>query len=106
MKPGVTMRVVVGPEQNAPFFNMRVFEVQPGCSTPHHSHWWEHEVFILSGTGIVRTAEGERNLTEGTVVFIPGGEKHQFMNTGSGILRFICVVPQKWLEQIDRKNPL
>ena len=34
---GVTMRVVIGPEEGAPIFNMRVFEVQPGLSTPRHS---------------------------------------------------------------------
>lgn len=94
---GVTMRVVIGPEEGAPFFNMRVFEVEPGHASPHHSHWWEHEVFILSGQGIVKTDQGDVPLQEGSTVFVPGGEMHQFQNTGDGLLRFLCLVPQEWL---------
>jgi quercetin dioxygenase-like cupin family protein len=99
---GVTMRVVAGPKQGAPYFNMRVFEVQPRHATPQHSHWWEHEVFVLSGQGVVKTAQGEIPLGHGSTVFVPGGDMHQFRNTGDGLLRFICVVPQEWLEKVER----
>ena len=94
---GVTMRVVIGPEEGAPFFNMRLFEVQPGRVSPHHSHWWEHEVFVLSGQGVVKTDQGDMPIGHGSTVFVPGGEMHQFENTGDGVLRFICLVPQEWL---------
>jgi quercetin dioxygenase-like cupin family protein len=94
---GVTMRVVIGPEEGAPFFNMRVFEVEPGHASPHHSHWWEHEVFILSGRGIVKTDQGDVPCQEGSTVFVPGGEMHQFQNTGDDLLRFLCLIPQEWL---------
>ncbi len=100
MVPGVTIRIVSGPDQGAPFFNMRVFEVAPGSATPHHQHWWEHEVFVLSGEGIVRTEAGDRPIRTGTAIFIPGEELHQFVNTGYETLRFICVVPQKWMESV------
>jgi len=91
--PGVTLRWVVGRDDGAPRFAMRVLEVQPGQATPHHEHWWEHEVYVLSGTGIVTGADGEYPIAEGSVVFVPGDEKHQFRNTGTELLRFICVVP-------------
>jgi quercetin dioxygenase-like cupin family protein len=99
---GVTMRVAIGPEQGAPFFNMRVFEVQPGHATPHHSHWWEHEVFVLAGRGVVKTDEGDRPIGHGSTVFVPGGEMHQFQNTGDDVLRFICLVPQEWLQGVKK----
>jgi quercetin dioxygenase-like cupin family protein len=95
---GVTMRVVIGPEEGAPFFNMRVFEVQPGHASPYHNHWWEHEVFVLSGEGVVRTEQGNTSIRHGSTVFVPGGEMHQFQNTGDGVLRFLCLVPQDWLQ--------
>jgi quercetin dioxygenase-like cupin family protein len=97
---GVTMRLVVGPEHGAPVFNMRVFEVQPSHSTPHHSHWWEHEVFVLSGEGLVKTEQGDRLIGQGTTVFVPGGELHQFRNTGDEVLRFVCLIPQEWLQEV------
>jgi len=90
---GVTLRRVIAPEDGAPNFTMRVFEVEPGGHTPSHSHEWEHEVFVLDGTGKLRSAKGEVSLGEGTVAFIPGGEAHQFVNDGSATLSFICVVP-------------
>ena len=102
---GVTMRMVIGPEDGAPVFNMRVFEVEPGHVTPHHSHWWEHEVFVLSGQGIVKTDQGHRPIDHGNTVFVPGGDMHQFRNTGDEVLRFICLVPQEWLHEqaVERK---
>ena len=97
---GVTMRVVIGPEEGAPVFNMRVFEVQPGHNTPYHSHWWEHEVFVLAGQGVVNTEQGNQPISHGSTVLVPGGEMHQFRNTGDDVLRFICLVPQEWLQDI------
>ena len=100
---GVTMRVAIGPEEGAPYFNMRVFDVQPGMVSPHHSHWWEHEVFVLAGQGVVKTDQGDLPIGHGSTVFVPGGEMHQFQNTGDDVLRFICLVPQEWLGGVQ--NP-
>jgi quercetin dioxygenase-like cupin family protein len=96
---GVVMRTVIGPADGAPVFNMRVFEVEPGHTTPHHSHWWEHEVFVLSGEGIVKTDQGAQAIGHGSTIFVPGGDMHQFRNTGDDVLRFICLVPQEWLQE-------
>lgn len=92
---GVSLRWVVAKDDGAPNFAMRVIDVQPGCATPHHEHAWEHEVFVLAGRGVVRGAGGERAIQEGSVVFVPGDEKHQFVNTGDGVLRFICMIPNR-----------
>lgn len=91
--PGVLRRVVIGPEHGAPHFVMRVFELQPGSSTPFHSHWWEHEVFVLSGKGVARSGGVETPIGEGTAVFVEPDEEHCFTNTGDGILRVICLIP-------------
>jgi quercetin dioxygenase-like cupin family protein len=90
---GVTVRWVVAKRDGAPRFAMRVIDVQPGCATPHHEHWWEHEVFVLAGKGVVKGKGGDKEISEGAVVFIPGEEKHQFVNTGADVLRFLCMVP-------------
>ena len=100
---GVTVRWVVSEADGAPHFAMRVFEVQPGCASPHHTHWWEHEVFVLAGEGVVKTPEGDRPIKAGTVIFIPGNEEHQIVNTGQEVLRFICLIPHPWLEGVAEK---
>jgi quercetin dioxygenase-like cupin family protein len=91
--PGVALRPVISAEDGAPHFSMRVFEVQPGRSTPFHSHWWEHEVFILAGRGKLRGNDREWDLAPDHAVYVPGDEEHCFVNTGSDVLRFICCIP-------------
>ena len=90
---GVKMRMLIGPEQNAPTFHMRHFEVAPGGHTPHHHHDYEHEVLILKGTGTVRSAQGDRAFKPGDVIFMPPNEKHQFVNDGHEACEFICLIP-------------
>jgi quercetin dioxygenase-like cupin family protein len=95
---GVTVRWVINDQDGAPHFAMRVFDVQPGCSTPYHNHWWEHEVFVLDGEGVAVSADGETPVSSGTVILVEGDEVHQFRNTGDGVLRFICLIPFQRLE--------
>jgi len=91
--PGVVKREVVNADDGAPNFCMRVFEVEPGSSTPSHSHPWEHEAYVLDGKGIVKGEQGETQIARDSVIFIPPDEQHCFVNNGTEILRFICVIP-------------
>ena len=90
---GIVKRDVITADDGAPHFCMRVFEVRPGSSTPSHSHWWEHEIFILSGQGVVVTEQGKTPIGKESVVFIAPNEPHCFANTGNEPLRFICIIP-------------
>jgi quercetin dioxygenase-like cupin family protein len=90
---GTKMRMLVGAEDGAKNFHMRHFEVAPGCHTPHHSHDYEHEILILRGEGTAKSEEGDRPFRPGDVIFVPPNEKHQFVNTGTEPLAFICLIP-------------
>ena len=90
---GVRMRTLVGPDDGANIFHMRQFEVAPGGQTPHHRHDYEHEVLVLRGTGLVTGEQGEQPCGPGDVVWMPPNEPHQFRNTGSEPLEFICLIP-------------
>ncbi len=102
--PGITIRWVIGEQDGAPYFAMRVFEIEPGHATPFHPHWNEHEVFVLAGQGALRTESGETPLLPGSVAFVPGNEMHQFINHGDDVFRFICVVPHDWLQGMTRNE--
>lgn len=95
---GVAMRVLVGKADNAPNFAMRQFEVEPGGHTPLHQHNYEHEVLIQSGSGVIceGNAQNTKPIAAGDVLFIPANEVHQFQNTGSEHLKFICMVPMRF----------
>jgi quercetin dioxygenase-like cupin family protein len=90
---GCRIRCLVGPDDNAPSFSMRQFEVAPGGNTPKHAHAYEHEVFVLEGTGVVYEGESEHSLRPGMVVYVAPGELHQFRNTSSAPLKFLCLIP-------------
>ncbi len=90
---GVTGRVVIGKNDGADHFCMRVFEIVPGGYTPRHSHAWEHEIFVHKGTGQAYGDGQWHPLSEGAVIFIPSGEEHQIRNTGNELLIFVCLIP-------------
>ena len=89
----VKMRMLIGPDDNAPTFHMRQFEVAPGGNTPHHKHDFEHEVYIVKGKGKVKSELGDRSILEGDVVYVPPGEPHQFINDSDNPLTFLCLIP-------------
>jgi quercetin dioxygenase-like cupin family protein len=90
---GCRVRWLIGQKQGAPNFAMRHFEVAPGGHTPLHYHPYEHEVFVLEGEGIAVEGAKQHPLRAGDVVFVRPDEVHQFRNSGSQPLKFLCLVP-------------
>jgi quercetin dioxygenase-like cupin family protein len=88
-----TIRWLITAKEGAPNFAMRLFELAPGGYTPYHSHSWEHEVFILDGTGEITTETDPRAIKQGDAILVLPDEKHQFRSTGPQPLRFICLIP-------------
>jgi quercetin dioxygenase-like cupin family protein len=91
---GVSIRVLMSDNVGAPNFAMRHYQLTQGGKTPYHTHPWEHEVFVLSGTGAVRHKGGEKSLEPGSFVFVAPDEEHSFLNSGSAPFVFLCVIPR------------
>jgi len=90
---GTTIRWLISKDDGAPNFAMRMFEIQPGGSTFHHEHEWEHEIYVASGGGVVRTPEGDIPIRKGSVVYVAPHDEHQFCNTGEAPMRMVCLIP-------------
>jgi quercetin dioxygenase-like cupin family protein len=90
---GVSMAVMVGRDDGAPTFALRQFVVEAGGHTPRHSHDYEHEVYVVAGTGTVLLEGQPRPIRRGDVVFVPADQEHQFRATGSEPMRFLCMIP-------------
>ena len=90
------MRLVIGPRDGAPNFALRVFEVASGGHTPLHQHPYEHEIYVLEGSGTVWSEGRQIALKPGDALYVPAGELHQFQNTGSGPFQFICLIPAQF----------
>lgn len=89
----VTGRLMIGKEDGAKNFCMRLFEMGTGGYTPRHAHDWEHEVFVHSGRGEVFIRDAWHPVEEGSAVFIPANVEHQFRNTSGKLFIFICLIP-------------
>ena len=65
--------------------NVSVYEIPPGKSAyPYHYHFQSEEIFyIISGTGILRTPDGETNVNAGDIFAFPAGEAgaHKLTNS-------------------------
>ena len=87
------VRQLIGGNVNAPNFAMREFEVAVGGFTPRHSHPYEHEIYVLAGDGVAMEGDKEHTISAGDVIYVAPDDIHQFRNTGTGPLRFLCLIP-------------
>ncbi len=91
---GVTKQIVLGPRDGSEEIVLRYFTVDEGSATPYHTHDFPHLVKVEAGKGVAVDAEGvETPVESGDYVFVPPNEMHNFKNTGTQPLEFICIVP-------------
>jgi quercetin dioxygenase-like cupin family protein len=90
---GCRVRWLMGESDGAPTFAMRQFVIEPGGHTPKHHHPYEHEVYVLDGDGVVVEGDTEHAICGGDVILVVPDEVHQFRNTGSQPMRFLCLIP-------------
>jgi quercetin dioxygenase-like cupin family protein len=88
-----TVQLAITPRDGAPNFAMRVFQIAPGGHTPLHHHPYEHEIFVMEGTGTVWREGREVPLQPGDVLYIAPDEPHQFKNPGPQPFKFMCLIP-------------
>ena len=92
-EPGVAVYWLVSQRDEAPNSALRLYELEPGAATATQTHYWEQEVFVLSGTGAVVGEEGQIPLGEGDMVYVTPGDWYQFVNSGPRVLRVLVVLP-------------
>lgn len=90
---GLCKGVLIGPDEGAPNFAIRRFELEPGTEVPKHTNEVEHGQYVLAGEYVVGIDDEEYELSPGDSVFIPAGTVHWYRNDGDEVGSFICVVP-------------
>ncbi len=96
---GATIRWVISKEHGADNYALRVIELEPGGHSPHHTHWFEHENYVIEGEGTVTIGEETFPIKPGDVVFVPGDAIHQYRSTGETPLKFLCGIPMEWIKE-------
>lgn len=88
---GLGIRPLIGKRDGAQLFSMSVLELEPGGHTPEHAHQREEQLFVISGSGEIKTGRETHALESGHAVFLPSDEMHQVTNPGSGPLVLLVV---------------
>jgi len=69
-------------------------DVQPGSGQRPHSHNPQQVYVIIAGTGRMRVADEERDVSAGDLVFVPPRALHGIVNSGAGTLTYVsCATP-------------
>lgn len=93
----VTMKWILGPSEETPYFAMRYIQIEPGGWSSVDQHEHDHGILVLRGRGKVRHGDRDTDVAYGDVVYIPPNQTHQFINTDDEPLGFLCVIPRKEL---------
>ena len=81
-------------DDNPPTCTMTYSEIQPDKTSSHHIHDWEHEVFIIKGSGTLVCDGKEYPVKAGDAMFIPPNVDHYTLNNGGeGVIQRIEVNP-------------
>jgi len=99
---GANIRWLIAEKDGAPNFALRMFEVAPEGHTPYHKHAWEHEVYCLEGQGVLIFEGNEYPFAANDAIFVDPDKMHQFKNTGTETLKFLCIIPLPGKSQIEK----
>ncbi len=91
-------QIPISKMDGTPAYSFRVFTIEPGGHTPHHSHAFEHINYVINGTGAIVTETGEElKVKKGDFTLILPNEIHQYKNkSDKESLIVICAVPKEY----------
>ena len=85
---------LVSLDDNPPTCTMTYSEISPDKTSSHHIHPWEHEVYIIKGSGTLVCDGKNYPVKEGDALLIPGEVDHYTLNDGGeGVIRRIEINP-------------
>jgi arsenite methyltransferase len=85
--PGVTVRRL----KRVDDVDLKTLDVEPGGSTPFHTHLHAHEGVIIAGTGGLRLQDRVEPLRPGDTFSVDPNRPHAIENLGATPLRLICL---------------
>lgn len=88
---GAFIKWILSPKDGAPTFSMRLIRIEAGGAIPGHSHPWEHEIYVLKGSGRVRIGEETYSVSEGKALLIPPDVEHEYQADAE--MLFLCLIP-------------
>ena len=84
---------MLGSKDGVPTVVSLYHDHQPGETSTHHTHPWEHQAFITEGSGTLFFAGEEYSIKTGDCIYVPASIEHQFRNTGDVRMSRVTVNP-------------
>lgn len=95
--PGRSSQQVVAGNRGSANVTFRKVEItrKPGDKGrgPHVHHAFEECIYVVAGSGVMRTDKGEYPVAAGDTILIQAGEIHQTTPTEGEVLKFLCFFP-------------
>ena len=79
---GTNAARLINLDDNPPTCTLSYSQIGPGNTSSHHIHEWEHEVYIIDGTGTLFCDGTEYPVKAGDAMFIPPNVDHYTLNNG------------------------
>ena len=91
---GMTLRwLTADDDERSPRFCMRSVRLEPGGATPRRANPWEHQLYVLAGSGALVEDGRETPLEPGMAVLVREGVGFTVRNEGDGPLEYLDMVP-------------
>ena len=91
--PAGTPARLISADDNPSLVTLAYSVIEPGGTSSHHIHEWEHEVYIIEGSGTLVADGKEYPVKAGDAMFIPPMVDHVTRNDGDGNIRRIEINP-------------
>ena len=79
---GINAARLINLDDNPPTCTLSYSQIEPGKTSSHHIHEWEHEVYIIEGTGTLFCDGKDYPVKAGDAMFIPPNVDHYTLNNG------------------------
>jgi mannose-6-phosphate isomerase-like protein (cupin superfamily) len=84
-------RELVGDEHSGIGVSLLFVEAPPGDGPGLHRHDYEEVFVVQEGSATFYAGDEERVVEAGSVVVVPAGAPHRFVNSGEGTLRQLAI---------------
>ncbi len=102
---GTNAARLINLNDNPPTCTLSYSQIEPGKTSAHHIHEWEHEVYIIEGTGTLFCDGKEYPVKAGDAMFIPPNVDHYTLNNGgSGNIHRIEINPLRAAQSGGARN--
>jgi len=91
---GTNAARLINLDDNPPTCTLSYSQIEPGKTSAHHIHEWEHEVYIIEGSGSLVCDGKSYPVKAGDALFIPPNVDHYTLNdSGAGNIHRIEINP-------------